>query len=93
MPLLVLNCNKLISERSDSLVVAEDKNQSRCWSRTQVVKFDVDKFDGKGNFGLWQALVELCVDSTRSLQNLAGRGRKSCKHEERCLVRHGCEDS
>ena len=40
--------------------------------RSSTTKFEVEKFNGKGNFDLWQKKGKDVAGATRSSQDLAG---------------------
>ena len=52
-----------------------------------MIKFEVEKFNGKGNFILWEKRVKALL--MQQDQDLAGKVRKTCKYVKRRLRRDG----
>ena len=44
-------------ERSGRDRSSKNASSSKCWSTVSNAKFEVEKFDGTSNFGMWQCEV------------------------------------
>jgi len=52
---------------------------------SSTTKFEVEKFNGKENFSLWQKKGEGVTGAIRSSQDLAGQVSKICRYVKRGL--------